>query len=273
MNEEMQMRLDRIDSSVSKLIQSISTGAAAQDAASELLDADCQLSASLHRLAEHQRNHATIVALRQTSIHLDDKLASSIKLLADLRSELLSAKINTRSPSQPVATSSLLQYAASIAKFSKPLPMTDPRRRQPQSDMLSPGTQVKRESPATSTGLDNPLEIPKGSDLRLSPAEADWIGTQSMSAFVPWPSEDVIRQGHLYLSQNNLSQAPEIETQQTVPMVEPLIKDEHLAQPPSQPGEPQQVGPEHPIAAPRVLTEPKKEVQYAGLDDFDMDDD
>lgn len=171
-------------------------------------------------VAAHQANYARICQLREESQKLDDQIKDAIRILADLRKELLAAPA-TKFPDSLVQIdySDLLSYAKRISRFTVPptyrppapwdikapkkkidtvidpdKPMVD---RGSKSPMGNEAEQDGEASPLVETGQDQP-----GIGLRdLNEPIRDWLDPLAKLPFVPWPQDVSIRSGGLAMVQ------------------------------------------------------------------------
>ncbi|KAA6410518.1 MAG: hypothetical protein FRX48_05940 [Lasallia pustulata] len=211
MDAILQSQLDRVETALNTLLDSITTYNPSVPAALDLLSADTDLTRGLNQLCAHQHNHRRILSLRATASALDSHLASTLTLLASTRADLVSTP-TTSIPAthRPVPYPSLLSYAKHISKFTQPPPGT------PNPDAQSP-------KPKSANGADTPSADPAAGDApperaaglgvaALQPGEGGWLDPGAQVAWGPWPSEEVIRRGALARIQVLLEQGVDPES-------------------------------------------------------------
>ncbi|KAI9653056.1 MAG: hypothetical protein M1831_006263 [Alyxoria varia] len=91
MNKDLQDSLNTLETHLNSLLDSITSYNPSTNAASSLVAADSAFSSSLQTLAQHQRNHQRLQALRTTSDDLDQQIKDFLRRLAEGRKELLNA--------------------------------------------------------------------------------------------------------------------------------------------------------------------------------------
>lgn len=197
MNTALQSRLDALDTALSTLVDSITSLNPSVPAAQSLLTADDDLQKSVKLLLKHQANYTRITSLRTQIDSLNASITSNVSSLASLRSEILAQNITPiGDEGRRLECNELLEYAQRISRYTVP-PTYRP--------------QVKQAQRAKGAGED--LALPEivpinghGGDAAAQP-EFEKAGEQnvaevtSMGTWVPWPSEDIIRQGPLGQSQ------------------------------------------------------------------------
>ncbi|MCJ1435297.1 hypothetical protein MMC27_004669 [Xylographa pallens] len=121
MNTVLQSQLDRIETALTNLIDSITSYNPSIPATHELLAADDALTDGLNQLTLHQANYARILALQSTTISLDDRLTSTLRTLAQTRADILAAPATEFPSSQRfVPHTELLDYAQNISRYAAP---------------------------------------------------------------------------------------------------------------------------------------------------------
>ncbi|KAK4985827.1 hypothetical protein LTR66_008062 [Elasticomyces elasticus] len=207
-----QARYARVETALNTLVDSIASYNPSVAAADELVAADDEVSESLHQLATHQANYARIVALRQTAESLDEKIKSTIRLLADTRKELLATPATTFPPAtREIDVDELLSYARFISKttvpptFRKPIPQEVIPGKPSVEGMVIPETQITNgiATPPPGAGEDTQTRS-LSTQQRTSKGVAelpqdtkDWLDPLSKLPFVPWPAEELLRSGAL----------------------------------------------------------------------------
>lgn len=199
----MQQQLDRVETALNALVDSITSYSPHPTAAIALLAADNDLNASVSRLAQHQTNVQTLHSLRESTSSLDSRIRSAMSLLADTRNELLTATPLTipDANSRSVGSSEILNYAQRIARFTLP-----PTHRPPMPPAIEPKVpDIKMEDqPTPASGADTLDASPPKADGKaidtLTDEQKAWLDPDAAvgaTPFMPWPSEDVIRSGAL----------------------------------------------------------------------------
>ncbi|MCJ1398058.1 hypothetical protein MMC11_001255 [Xylographa trunciseda] len=121
MNSIIQLQLDRIEDSLTTLIESITSYNPSIPAAHELLAADDALTDGLDQLTLHQDNYSRILALQSSTASLDDRLTNTLRTLAQTRADILAAPATEFTSSQrPVPHIELLDYAKNISRYAAP---------------------------------------------------------------------------------------------------------------------------------------------------------
>ncbi|KAI9811077.1 MAG: hypothetical protein M1827_005659 [Pycnora praestabilis] len=245
MNAILQTQFQRIETALNTLTDSIASYNPSTAAASELLSADDKLSQGLEQLAVHQANNAYINSLRSTSSTLDARIKSTLTLLASTRAELLATPA-TRFPPDAAARSvpydELLSYAKRISKFTVPPTFrVAPLPAEPSQNAATANTGT--DTIHASQALGSAPQVTNGTTTSASPSqigasstsaeqlaanaaglstgvgisslavgETQWLDPTSQMAFVPWPSEEVIRRGALAQIQIMLEQGQDPES-------------------------------------------------------------
>jgi len=193
MNTVLQSRLDALDTALSTLIESITSLNPSVPAAKSLLTADNDLQKSVKHLLKHQANHTRITSLRAQIDSLNVSITSNISSLASLRSEILAQNITPiREEGRGVECDELLEYAQRISRYTVP-PTYRPQVPQAQGEKKSGGDTALPEI-ALVNGV--------GGDAAAQPENQKGGGQNvaevtDMRTWLPWPSEDIIRQGPL----------------------------------------------------------------------------
>ncbi|MCJ1461738.1 hypothetical protein MMC07_000337 [Pseudocyphellaria aurata] len=208
MEAVLQTQLDRVEKALTTLIDSIASYNPSIIAANDLLAADDELNNGVKQLAIHQANHARIIHLRETTDTLNQKITTNLTLLVDVRKELLAtpATVFSGGP-RNVPYTELLDYAKRISRytvpptFRPPVPIaksSDAAQSQPADSSSINGVPAEQPSQAP------PAASPSGQDQgegigvsSLDQKEVQWLDPLNQIPFVPWPSEEVIRQGAL----------------------------------------------------------------------------
>lgn len=208
MEAVLQSQLDRVETALATLIESIASYNPSIIAANDLLAADDELNNGVKQLAIHQANHARILRLRETADTLNQNITTNLTLLADVRKEVLATPATIFSEEQRnVPYTELLDYAKRISKYTVPPILRPPIPIAKPSDMVQPqptdSTSTNGAS-AEQPGQAPPTVSPNGETQgegigvsSLDQKEVQWLDPLNQIPFVPWPSEDVIRQGAL----------------------------------------------------------------------------
>lgn len=183
-------QLDVVESTLNSLIDSVASYNPSVGVATALLAADNGLHQGLKDLAVHQKHHAQILQLRKTIAEQNEEISSTLNLLADTRTDLLSTPM-TLPPqdARSIPYNDLLDYARRISRF------TLPSNYRPAN--MSIGKHEIQESEA-SDQPQNPAGAQQGIGLEsLQQEEKQWLEPFTGTQFTPWPSEDVIKRGAL----------------------------------------------------------------------------
>jgi len=197
MNTALQSRLDALDNALSTLIDSITSLNPSVPAAQSLLIADDDLQQSVKHLLKHQANHTRITSLRARIDSLNASITSNISSLALLRSDILAQDITPiREEGRRVECDGLLEYAQRISRYTVP-PTYRPQVKQAQAQKRTGEDAALPEiAPVNGAGGDTVAQPDSEKEAGQNVAELMDMGT-----WVPWPSEDIIRQGPLGLIQ------------------------------------------------------------------------
>lgn len=177
-------QLDRIEASLTTLVDSIASYNPSISAAESLVQADDELKASLKQLQIHQRNEARIQSLREETNVQDTQIRSTLQQLADVRDEL--STVTNSLPlegKRDVQSEELLDFASRLSRYAIPPAVKSTAGQSPAiKDAELPSAIAESEG----FGLGALIEEEK---RWLDP----WTGVQ----FTPWPGEDVIRSSAL----------------------------------------------------------------------------
>lgn len=165
----------------------------------------------------HQANHARILHLRETAGALNQSITSNLTLLTDVRKDILTTPATAFPENQRnVPYTELLDYAKRISKytvpptFRPPIPVAHPPdTSQPQPTEPPSTNGASAEKPIQTQNAGSPHEQTQGEGIGVSSLgqeEVQWLDPLKQIPFVPWPSEDVIRQGGLAQIQVMLDQ-------------------------------------------------------------------
>lgn len=197
MTTALQSRLDALDTTLSTLIDSITSLNPSVPAAQSLLTADDDLQKSVKHLLEHQANHTRITSLHTQISSLNASITSNISSLASLRSEILAQNVTPiREEGRRVECNGLLEYAQRISRYTVP-PTYRPQVKQAQAaKRAGEDVALPEIAPMNGNGGDTAAQPELEKEGGQNVAEVTHMGT-----WVPWPSEDIIRQGPLGQSQ------------------------------------------------------------------------
>lgn len=166
----------------------------------------------------HQANYGRILKLRETIDSLNQNITSNLTLLDESRKDLLAIPTtNFPENRRDIPYEELLDFATRISRYTVP-PTLRPRIPTPQSpaanspqpaDSLSTNgaSAIQSSKPPTTTSPDN--NATKGDGIgvaSLDQNEVQWLDPLKQIPFVPWPSEEIIRQGALAQIQVMLEQ-------------------------------------------------------------------
>ncbi|KAL8824510.1 MAG: hypothetical protein Q9191_005016 [Dirinaria sp. TL-2023a] len=279
MNQTIQTRLDRIDASLSTLIDSIASYNPSIPAAQELLAADDELNQGVQQLVTHQRNHSRITSLRSEIATLNATITAKLTSLATLRSEILTQKItpvpdDDDDAPQQVPCGELLDFAQRISRYTAPR-------------TTYPAATAARQSLETKAG-EEVAEAPGKGEVNGVGAEADPAKEAEVQAqapvlpgesgFVPWPSEEVIRQGALGQIQAMLEQGVDPTTIQIEgeQKVEGGIEDDRKEEQRKDDAVSHEYSTRHPQQGSTMVREAPREEEkpkvFGGLDLYDPDE-
>ena len=210
MNDIIQTQLDRVETALTQLIDSISSYNPSIPATSALLHADDELKQGLQQLTTHQRNHARMHQLREQITQKNQSITTTLKTLAATRADLLAPPTSLPSAeTRNVPYTDLLEYAKRISRYTVPptfrpplpLPTTAQTPAPPTTatvngaDATSPVKETMRdgEAAAAENGGDKD-GIGMGS---LEDVERKWLDPLAGMGFVPWVGEEAMRSGAL----------------------------------------------------------------------------
>ena len=195
MNTAIQSQLSRVESALTTLIDSIAAYNPSVPAATTLLTADDELRKGLKHLAQHQANHARILGLRDNIAQQHDRITSTVKALADLRTDLLSTPASlTLKDTRNVPYTELLGYAKRISRYTGPSTFQPPLPPMPPQSVADPTLAINGDTEAPKKGEEDGNGI--GTDA-LGPDERQWLEPLKHMPFVPWVDDDTIRRSAL----------------------------------------------------------------------------
>ncbi|KAI1202274.1 vitamin-D-receptor interacting mediator subunit 4-domain-containing protein [Nemania serpens] len=228
MNKQIDACFDRVEKALGTLIDSIAKYNPSTNQVLELGNADVELTRGLKELQTHQSNHQRIQDLRASTARYDAQIKDTLRLLANTRKELVhaTATVFPDGPNYDIQYDELLSYARRISKTTIP-PVgavnaiaamaessharagggeasapdtaattpaggtpngTTPQAMNMNGDMSQQMTTTTNTTMATATAT-----ATGGTDL--PEPLASFLNPHSAYTFVPWPSEEQVRQG------------------------------------------------------------------------------
>lgn len=169
----------------------------------------------------HQSNNARIQNLRATLAALNQSITTNLTLLADTRKNILATPATIFPENQRnVPYDELLEYANRISRYTvpptfRPVPPTSQApgltsSQHPTVSTMSTVNGVSAEQRPLPSTTESPTNFPiQGEGIgiaSLEQSEVQWLDPLTQLPFVPWPSEEVIRQGALAQVQVMLEQ-------------------------------------------------------------------
>lgn len=271
MNQIIQNRLDRIDASLSALIDSISSYNPSIPAAQDLLTADDELNKGVKQLVTHQRNYGRITSLRSEIDTLNATITSKLTSLATLRSEILTQKITpVPDDARQVSCGELLDYAQRISRYTAPPTYTAPGQQLLETKAGETGGEAGKGE-VNGVGAEQAGQADTGKE-----AEAQAPAMPGAGSFVPWPSEEVIRQGALGQIQVLLEQGIDPTTVRTEggQKIDEVIEDDREGEQRKHDAtsQEQQTRPPQDAAMVREVAREEKPKVFGGLDLYDPDE-
>lgn len=220
MDTYMTARFERVEKALATLIDSVSRYNPTISQGNELVTADQELSTGLDKLKIHQQNHAKIQQLRGITTGLDNQIKETLTQLAHARKELVNTPATSfpSGPSYPIKYDELLAYARRISKTTLPNAnvLANPQvnaaesTTKPDSGAETPaaatpagGTPNGVGTPAQLNGAGGVTPTMNGeptsqySNTTLPEGLQAHINPLANSDFIPWPNEDLLRQGAL----------------------------------------------------------------------------
>lgn len=195
MNTIIQAQLDRVETALNTLIESIASYNPSIPAANALLAADDDLNKGLKQLSTHQRNHARIQSLHSTIDQQNASITDTLTTLASTRADLLSTPSSLpQKDSRSVPYNELLDYAKRISRYTVPptfrptLPAAQP----------APPPAVNGDTVAVEEGTEDVKEEKEGrGTASLEDLERKWLDPLTQIPFVPWVNDETIKRGAL----------------------------------------------------------------------------
>ncbi|PVH86781.1 hypothetical protein DL98DRAFT_643159 [Cadophora sp. DSE1049] len=168
---------------------------------------------------KHQPNYARLLALRETSSALDNRIRETLALLATTRRELLAIPATSLpAASNQISYSELLNYARQISKFTLPPTYREPLAgdaaetgsntpKEPGSQIQTNGTNTlivtTNGEVHTSTAMEVDGAAPAGAGQTQTSQHPgvstnlslwkQYLNQPADMPFVPWPTEESIR--------------------------------------------------------------------------------
>ncbi|KAK0514503.1 hypothetical protein JMJ35_003120 [Cladonia borealis] len=208
MNDIIQTQLDRVETALTQLIDSISSYNPSIPATSALLLADDELKQGLQQLTTHQRNHARMHHLREQIAQKNNSITTTIKTLATTRADLLSQPTSLpTTETRKVPYIDLLDYAKRISRytvpptFRPPLPLPTAQTPAPPAAVAAAVNGADSTSPVKDTrdgeAVENGGEREGVGMGSLEEVERKWLDPLAGMGFVPWVGEEAMRSGAL----------------------------------------------------------------------------
>jgi len=200
MDTILQTQLNRIETALNTLIDSIASYNPSISATSALLSADDELNRGLKQLSIHQSNYARIQQLRVDIDKRNENITSTLTTLASMRADLLSTPTSLPpKETRIVPYTELLDYAKRISRFTVPPMFRPPVLGQPAPAVVVNGNGDRNGNDVTAKEGE---EAPRGDEEgrgtgALEDAEKKWLEPLKQMPFVPWVSDEVMRRGAL----------------------------------------------------------------------------
>lgn len=195
MNDIIQEQLDRVETALTNLTDSIASYNPSIPATNALINADDELKRGLKQLAAHQRNYARMLQLREEIAQRNESITSTLTTLASTRADLLSTPTSLPSKeTRQVPYTELLDYAKRISRYTVPPTFRPPL---PFPNAAVPAAVNGADSsPVNEGGAEGGEKdgIGMGS---LENEEKKWLDPLVQVGFVPWVSEEAMRSGAL----------------------------------------------------------------------------
>ena len=222
MNTIIEAQLDRVETALNTLVESIASYNPSIPAASALLSADDDLNNGLKQcmnrpfqtaedpatrsslnfipanasvVSTHQRNHARIESLRSTIDQQNASITDTLTTLASTRTDLLSIPSSLpQNNSRNVPYHELLDYAKRISRYTVP-----PTFRPALPPALpAPPAAINGDSVAVEDGAEDVKEEKEGrGTASLQDTERKWLDPLTQIPFVPWVNDETIKRGAL----------------------------------------------------------------------------
>ncbi|KIW05533.1 uncharacterized protein PV09_03413 [Verruconis gallopava] len=213
MDTLLDTQLQRMETALDALLQSIITYNPSVTAADALLQADDELSKGLEQLTRHQNNYIRILQLREEAELLDSQIKSSVQLLAEVRKELLAVPLDTsKENTRPVPYKELLAYAKNISPFTipaafRPKPAapasTSSDDKQCSATATTAMAEINDHAIANTPAVEGESRTQEDGDSRtinvLNEEQRAWIADLNNLPFQPWPGEQEMALGALHV--------------------------------------------------------------------------
>jgi hypothetical protein len=249
-------------------------------------------SSDRQAVAQHQKNYAQILQLRQTADALDQQIKDAVTTLAETRKEILDMPFTTfADDSRDVPFNELLQYATNISRYTvpptsrlKPPPSaseTQPIATEATTPAANGGALLSTEGAAAAADGTQKAES-RGIGWDSLPEEfRTWLESDSKTVFMPWPKDDNIRGGALSAIQAqlelgedpDLAPAPGAQEQETQDMAAESDHQSSKVEPAAaeRPAE-ARPRPPPPPPPPSSAPKPKPAADFAGFELYDHPD-
>ena len=171
-------------------------------------------------MAVHHSNYGRILALRQSSNALDERIKSTMRLLSDTRKELLSIPAP---PSDEVAREVKVDDLLAYAKFMSKTTVPPTFRRPVPKDSIA--LQIAEPTAGLSNGTPGKAVAQADDAAQATQQNTNGVGVSKLSQdtmamldpvsqlpFVPWPSQDIISIGALAHIQGMLEEGKDPTT-------------------------------------------------------------
>ncbi|KAM0810123.1 putative Mediator of RNA polymerase II transcription subunit 4 [Seiridium cardinale] len=220
MDAQMAARFERVEEALATLIDSVSRYNPTIAQGNELVTADQELFKGLDLLKIHQQNYARIQHLQSITTGLDNQIKDILTQLAQARKELVNTPATSfpTGPSYPINYAELLAYARRISKTTLPnanvlasaQASAADSTAKPDSAAETPavatpvtgtpngvGTPAQLNGPAAGTPVINGEPSSQQTSTTLPEGLQAHINPLANTDFIPWPTEDLLRQGAL----------------------------------------------------------------------------
>ena len=238
----------------------------------------------------HQSNNARIQNLRATLAALNQTITANLILLADTRKDILATPATIFPEHQRnVPYDELLEYANRISRYTVPPTFRPPppttqapalaSSQHPAVSTVSAINGISTEQSSLPSAIESPSNFPiQGEGIgiaSLEQSEVQWLDPLTQLPFVPWPSEEVIRQGALAQVQVMLEQGldpDDVDDSGAKYIKEEVTEDAIVAGSHTKPSAATNDNAKQPLAngIPKSKEEEKPKV-FGGLDLYDPD--
>ena len=205
MDAILQGQLDRVETALTTLTDSISSYNPSVPAAQNLLAADDELQQGLKQLHTHQKNHARIQELRTTIDRQNAQISLHMQLLTNTRASLLALPGFRRPKEQrEVESAELLDFGKRISRFSMPSSL---RKGKATIGPIDDAAAKDRDA-AAGEGV---KELDGIGLESLKEEEKQWLDPWTGVQYTPWPSDEMFRSSALVLLQAEGEKGEEME--------------------------------------------------------------